>query len=359
MGGEPIVFALHTNGLAEEEYVKGIRIRRFRLRTRAWPKRKPIQLIKYIEAIVRMIRMGLLMRPDLVHANDLSALPIGYLISRLVGAKLIYDSHELWADPSHRVQFPRWMFKVGLAIERYLARKAKSVITVSDSIAEHMASHMMIDRPIVIRNLPKKNSMIKSNSLGPLRKTLRIPKDVPILLYQGGISRGRGLKILIEAINLIKHPTAVLVFLGNGELVEELKKKVELLKLKNKVFFHSAVPPFELHKWTRDATIGIHPMRGSCLNHKYALPNKVFEYIQVALPILVTDLPEMKKIVELYGVGEVFPDGDAVALAKKIDKLLFNKDLLFKYRSAAIKAAKELNWESEKNKLISIYKKLI
>lgn len=56
-------------------------------------------------------------------------------------------------------------------------------------------------------------------------------------------------------------------------------------------------------------------MQGTCLNHCLALPNKIFEYIQAGIPILVSDLPEMQRVVVDYGVGEVFPDGDDQILA--------------------------------------------
>ena len=100
-------------------------------------------------------------------------------------------------------------------------------------------------------------------------------------------------------------------------------------------------------------------MEDICLNHRYALPNKLFQYIQAGLPVIVTDLPEMKRVAEEYRIGEVFPSGDYNKLAEKIDKLLSDINLLKEYHLAALNAAKELNWEKEKKRLENIFRTLI
>jgi len=157
----------------------------------------------------------------------------------------------------------------------------------------------------------------------------------------------------------IKHPTGVLVFLGNGPLVPRLETAAQEVGIQERVFFHPEVPPGELCWWTQDATVGICPMEATCSSHTWSLPNKLFEYIQAGLPVLVSDLPEMRRIVSCYGVGEVYAGGDVVQLADKIDRILSNPDLIEKYRQAAMVAAKTLHWGVEKETLISVYQKLL
>ncbi len=101
-------------------------------------------------------------------------------------------------------------------------------------------------------------------------------------------------------------------------------------------------------------------MQGTCLNHCLALPNKIFEYIQAGIPILLTDLPEMQRVVFDYGVGEVFPDGDDQIIAEKLDKLLSDDEQIkHKYQTAARVAAGKLNWDVEKKRLLGIYMSLL
>jgi len=124
--------------LPARETVAGVDVHRFRLRSRPLPRAKPIQLLKYGEAWSRMVRAGSAWRPDIVHAHDLTGLPIGASVARRSGARWIYDAHELWCDPSYAMIWARWLFVAGLALERRLARRADAVITVSDGLADAM-----------------------------------------------------------------------------------------------------------------------------------------------------------------------------------------------------------------------------
>lgn len=358
LGGKAYVFGLHEPGFLEEEYVNGITVKRFRLVTRPWPKKYYIQFIKYFEVLFRMVVQGRRLKPDIIHANDLNTLPIGYFISRLAKCKLIYDSHELETDRSEK-RFPFWFSRITAKMEKILAKKADVVITVSKSIAEVMAENLGINEPIVIRNVPERYRYSSKPAIGPLRRSLNLNKEVPIVLYQGCIDPGRGIEVLVKAFTVIKNTEAVLVFLGDGQLKESLMSFVTVNKLDDRVYFHPSVPAGKLLNWTADATIGIHPMEDICLNHRYALPNKLFQYIQAGLPVIVTDLPEMKRVVEEYRIGEVFPSGDYNKLAEKIDKLLSDINLLKEYHLAALNAAKELNWEKEKKRLENIFRTLI
>jgi glycosyltransferase involved in cell wall biosynthesis len=90
-----------------------------------------------------------------------------------------------------------------------------------------------------------------------------------------------------------------------------------------------------------------------------SLPNKLFEYIQAGLPVLVSDLPEMRRVVSRYGVGEVYAGGDVAQLADRIDGILSNPELREKYRQAAIVASKTLHWGVEKETLIRVYQELL
>jgi len=361
-GYEVHIFALHDGNLPLEERQPLFFLRRFKLTTREWSKHKLVQLVKYGECTLRMVWAGIRVNPAVVHANDLSALLIGYLIARFTGAKLIYDAHELWSDPSHRDMFPRWLFNLCVRVERALARRADAVITVSESIAIHMARTMRIPRPTVVRNLPllREEPCDKANDYHPLQRALGIADGTPIILYHGVIGRNRGIEILLDAMQWVAPPT-VAVFLGNGPgpYLDDLKQRAMQLGLSDRIYFHPAVPPSDLWHYIADGTLGVAPIEGSCLSYKYCLPNKLFEYLQVGLPVVVSDLPEMASLVKHYGVGETFPDGDANALAATLNRLLSSPDRLVRYRQLALKAAKELHWGQEELRLLSVYQRVL
>jgi len=358
LGGRCTVFALHRSGLPRSENIGALEVKRFRAITSLSSRNLLLRLLGYVHAIILMMVQGIRLHPDLVHANDLPALPLGFLIARSTGAKLLYDSHELWADSSHRLLVPGWLFRMMRRTERFFARRADAVITVSEGIADYMAKDMDILKPVVVRNVPMASDE-RGIDKPALREALSISADVPLVLYQGIMVKGRDLITLVKAMGRIQHPTGVLVFLGDGPLVPTLETLAHEVGMQERVFFHPAVPPAELHRWTQEATLGICAKEAYCSSHTLSLPNKLFEYIQAGLPVLVSDLPEMRRVVSRYGVGEVYAGGDVAQLADRIDGILSNPELREKYRQATIVASKTLHWGVEKETLIRVYQELL
>ena len=112
----------------------------------------------------------------------------------------------------------------------------------------------------------------------------------------------------------------------------------------------------ELPAYTQLATIGISLEENIGLNYLYALPNKLFDYIQAHKPMIVSDLPEMRLIIDTYKCGEILLNRSPVALAEQINALLSNTELQNTYSLQAQKAASFLCWEQEKEVLINLYK---
>jgi glycosyltransferase involved in cell wall biosynthesis len=293
-----------------------------------------------------------------VHAHDLNALPIGYLISRFTGAKLIYDSHELWSEQEVQQSLPRYLRVVGRWFEKRYSKKSDSVITVSDGIAQELKNRFDLKYIHVVRNLPSYVETPVSKSQSPLRQTLGIGSEDFVVLYQGGLSSGRGIEYLVEAFLTLQDPRLKLVLLGNGAMRDRLEMMVPENELGARVFFLAAVPHAELLDWTGGANVGVHPMEGTCLNHKLALPNKLFEYIQARLPVIVSDMPEMSAFVKGGQIGLVFKDGDVAALANCIERLANDPTLCSKLEEEAGRVASTFTWENESSKLLSVYEGL-
>jgi glycosyltransferase involved in cell wall biosynthesis len=244
--------------------------------------------------------------------------------------------------------------------ERWLARRADQVITVSDGIADVMAHEMQIPRPAVVTNMPPLPSPARHqhNSRGPLRQALSLDATIPILLYQGKFAPTKGVEVLIGAMTHMENRSAVLVLLGEGPLESELRSLVIALDLKNRVLFHHSVPGKILHQWTRDATIGVYAIEGRHLSKRLSLANKFFEYIQGGLAVLVADMPEMRRYIDRYQFGEVFPEGNVRVLANRIDSLLKDPERLARYRAAAESASIELD-RGRGEVLEGLYRRLI
>jgi glycosyltransferase involved in cell wall biosynthesis len=89
------------------------------------------------------------------------------------------------------------------------------------------------------------------------------------------------------------------------------------------------------------------------LNYRYALPNKIFDYLHANVPVIVADLPEMRNLIKKHPIGEILTERTHKILAKTIINMTS-----ISYEKELKTAKKELNWSEEKEKLISIFSKL-
>lgn len=351
------IFARHEGSLPAKEQLGAVSVIRHSVAVDKL-QLKFVRPLRYLELTIRFFWAALKLKPTVVHAHDLNALPIGYLIARFTGAKLIYDAHELWSEQEVQQSLPRYLRFIGRWFEKRYAKKSDLVITVSDSIARELKNRFDLSEIHVVRNLPSYVEHPVSKTQSPLRQTLGIDCEDFVVLYQGGLSSGRGIEYLVEAFLTLQDPRLKLVILGNGALRNRLESMVPQSEIGGRIFFLPAVPHAELLDWTAGANVGVHPMEGTCLNHKLALPNKLFEYIQARLPVIVSDMPEMSALVEEEQIGLVFRDKDVSALADCIERLANDPVLCTKLETEAGRVANTFTWEEESSKLLLVYERL-
>ncbi len=110
-----------------------------------------------------------------------------------------------------------------------------------------------------------------------------------------------------------------------------------------------------MRKLTLKAHLGVTLEKATNLNYHFALPNKLFDYISCNLPVLTCDLPEIKNIVEKYGIGLTISEIKAEIIAEKIQFMLADTDKMNFWIENTKIASKELNWENEIEVLKKIY----
>ena len=301
-------------------------------------------ILFYAEFNLRLFFVLLFYKKDVLLANDLDTLLPNYLISKLQIKKLVYDSHELFSEIPELVNKP-FTKKVWRSLERRVLPNLKNTYTVSNSIADYYDKKYQTKFK-VIRNLPL---MIRTISKGNFSFD---HKGEKIILYQGAINIGRGLELIINTMPFISN--CILVIIGNGDIIKNLKSYVKNINLVKKVRFLESLTPNELQKITPLANIGISIEEDLGLNYRFSLPNKIFDYINAEVPILVSNLPEMRKIIDTHEVGEIVKDRSPQKLALQIKELL-KKD----YSEELKKAKKELIWENQEEELLAIFRNII
>lgn len=307
----------------------------------------------YFEYNLRLFFCLLRLKIDVFVANDLDTLPANYLASRIKRKPLIYDSHEYFTEVPELVNRPR-VKAIWIRIEKVLVPKVDAAYTVCESIAEVYRSKYGVDFKVV-RNLPVRTSSVNTH---PMTQSHRMSSNTPkIILYQGALNLGRGLEDTIKAMQFIEG--AELWLAGDGDLTQKLKELVEELKLESKVKFLGRLPFQELNEVTLKADLGVSLEEDLGLNYRFALPNKVFDYIQAKVPVLVSDLPEMKRIVEQYQVGVVAQTRQPGELAEIIKVMLSDQAQRQIWGENLSRAATELCWENEELIIREIYSPFI
>jgi len=289
---------------------------------------------------------------DVLYANDLDTLGANALISIVRRKPLIYDSHEFFLGVPEIQDKPlvKWVWR---SIEKFSFPHVDRFITVNDSIAK-LYSKIYKKEITVVRNMP-----IYKPILNPLKRfDLELPEDAFIMVMQGaGINVNRGYEEAIHSMNFIEN--ALLLIIGRGDVIDDLKALVKELKLEPKVWFLGVLPYEKMMQYTSLSDIGLTLDKDLSINYRFSLPNKLFDYINAGIPVLGSDLPEVSKIILDYEVGIIIEDVQPVLIANAVNVFKKDADLLHKYKENCKIASKKLNWELEQKKLNEIVKEYV
>ena len=299
----------------------------------------------YAEYNFRLFLYLLFNKVDLLYSNDLDTLLANYCAKKIkLNAKLIYDAHELFTEVPE-LNERKLIKKIWTKIEEWIFPKLDKIITVNQSIAE-VYFEKYKKKLLVIRNVPSK--LIEKTSVS--RAELGLPEDKFILIIQGsGLNIQRGIEEAILAMHLIEK--CLMLIIGDGDVIPSAIELVKNEKLDEKVKFLSKRPYNEMMQFTKNADIGLSLDKPLSTNYKLALPNKVFDYIQAGIPIISSNLIEIRKIIEKYKIGfciqQVTPDN----IANQVNFIIDNPEILNEYKLNCIRTAEIENWENEKLKL--------
>lgn len=301
----------------------------------------------YAALNLRLFFYLLFKKTDVVLANDLDTLLPAFLISKLRGKRVVYDSHEYFTE-AEGLTGRTFQKNVWLKIERWIFPKLKDVYTVNESIAAIYRKQYGVDVKVV-RNIPELNPLKQIKT----RAELGLPEDKKILLLQGAyIDPDRGGVELVQAMQYVEH--ALLLIIGSGRDIERIKSLIVELKLGEKVKVLPKLPFDELRQYTANVDLGLSLDKPLHLNYTLSLPNKLFDYIHAATPVLVSDLPELRRIVIAYNVGALAEKVEPMYLGERINEVLSNP-AYSSWKQNCLSAREELNWQRESEVLKRIY----
>lgn len=288
---------------------------------------------------------------DLIIANDWECLPAAAEIAAATGARILYDAHEFAADEfSGQRRFRLWHRPLAVAVEGALIRTADMISSVSQGLCDALQTRYELpETPTCIRNLPHYAET-------PWRP--HAPEAIYVL-YQGVVARGRALDVLIDSVSLwpdahrliIRGPCHDDTF--SAELDDRITASGSAARIRRDgpVAFRDLVPA------AAASDIGVMLLPGDTIHNRFALPNKVFEYMMAGAALIVSDLPEMASVVEDTNAGICVSDLSAQAVAEAVTTL--SGPTLEACRRAGLNAAKRYNWEQESARFIAAVRALL
>ncbi len=301
------------------------------------------QLITFIELAVRAVRYSSAVRTDMVNVHTLALLPIGVAIKIWTGATLVYDAHELETEIDGLTGFRQILARI---VEGMCIPFVDLGVFVSPPIELHYKGRYPSLPTVTVMNCPR-TADPQVGELRDLRSELELADGATLYLHLGGLCVGRGIETIVEAFKNADAQERVVAFLGFGELeglIQDAAAHSPSIRLL------PPVKPDDVVGIASSADVGVTLTYDTCLNHRFCLPNKLFEYWMAGLPVIVSNLPEMSRVVSETGAGVVASVNSAEGLISAMEQV--ESGPLGHLRKQARLASSTYQWDNEATKLI-------
>ena len=236
---------------------------------------------------------------DLVVANEARILPVAMEVAGhgATPAPVWADMHE-WA-PQERSHVRSWRLLVA-PLMQHICREylpaAAAVTTVSESIAQMYREAFAVECEVVRNARP----------FVDLQPSPLVP-GVTRLVHSGGAVPGRNIEALIDATIQLPHTTLDLILVPGNDGGRYLRQLEDRAAGSDRVRFHDAVTPDELPAALNPFDVGVYCLPPANVNMEFALPNKLFDFVQGRLAMVVGPSPEMGRFVREHQLGAVSP----------------------------------------------------
>ena len=301
--------------------------------------------LSYLELNIRFLYYLVQNKTDAICSVDLDTLPACWLASKLNRSILIQDSHEYMAEVPE-VAFRPFTKKIWNLIARTFLSACRLRYTVSQSLVDEFSS-VYGQHFELVRNM----AVLRTESL--LQAEIPGLPEKDYLVFLGAVNRGRGLEEILE---VLAERDETLLIIGSGDLMEEIKNRVNQYKLGKRVFFTGKVLPEQASFLLKKARCGVNLLRDEGLSYRYSLANKFFDYVHAGIPQICIDFPEYRKLMQEHEVGLL------TGIAKKdihaaLDEMK-SPAAQARFSAAAAQAREVWNWQEESRHLLVLYKGL-
>jgi len=297
-----------------------------------------------------LLKKAIELEADIYHLHDPELLRIALRLKKKTGANVVFDAHEdLPKQIMDKAWIPSFLRKSisGLAhnYEMKIARKIDGIVSVTETICERFRKANV--NVALVANFPNLNEMVSYSDL-------EIQKTQNSVCYVGALFETRGIKELVQAINMIDAT----LYLAGTFSEAEYEQEVKNLPGWSKVEYLGYLDRKEIIRTLQKSQIGIvtlHPTK----SYKESMPIKLFEYMLAKLPVIASDFELWKPIVEKNNCGLMVDPLNPHEIAEKINYLLSNDTLRNEMGENGYQAViKNYTWESQFRNLVELYNRL-
>jgi glycosyltransferase involved in cell wall biosynthesis len=337
-GYEVVLIAPHDR----DEVVDGVKIK-----ATAKPKNRRERIVK---TVLETYRIALRENAVLYHFHDAELIPVGIML-RLKGKKVVYDVHEdlprqIMTKPWINPLFRRIISGCAQVVENLAVKVLDGVVAVTSTIAGRFPK----EKTVLVHNYP---------ILGELTAVDAVPYNQrpSLAIYIGGLTIIRGIKEIIEAVDLLPERLDSTLVLAGSITEKELETAISTAG--QRVKYAGLLPRKDVAKLFGRSRIGLvlfHPAP----NHINALPNKLFEYLSAGLPIIASNFSLWREIIEDIGCGLLVDPLNPREIADAIQWMLehpVEAEAMGKRGQEAV--YEQFNWDKECKKLLSFYERLL
>lgn len=300
-----------------------------------------------------IVRRALAAKADLYHFHDPELIPAG-LFLRLCGRRVIYDVHE---DLPRQIMHKEW-------IPALLKPLIAATVGLCEAVACRMMSALVAAEPVTARRFRGARQMAMVQNFPRLEESGLVDQFVPLderpagVAYIGAITRARGAREMVQAIGQVPPELNARLLLGGGiddELLQELKQ-LDGWKSTDYLGVLSRSQVLSVLNRARIGLVVLHP------TPKYleAWPTKLFEYMMMKMPVIASDFPLWKDIVDEARCGFTVNPTDPPAIAALLTRLLSDpKEATTLGEHGARCVLEKYNWSVEEQKLLELYRAVL
>jgi len=293
---------------------------------------------------------------DVYHCNEVDSWAVGIMLKFFHHKQLIFDAHEYYpVILSHFLPFSLFSGtkeNIFRTVFRFFSYFTDGVIHVNCSLKNlyNFKCHQ-----VTIRNCISKQFYSKIEDA----KTIQSKDNNKfVLLHIGKLRESYGSNQLIEALGILKNNIrniqCIAIGGGNGPV---LKKKIKEAGVSNILEIIDFIPFQKVLEYLSLADAGLILLQPVNKNFIYGLPRKLFEYIAAGLPVVASNFPEIRKIVQKHDLGYLINPQDPQSIADAILKLASDSEIRKKFSfNSQFLFQKELNWENERKNLYKLYR---